>query len=148
MDLDKDEPDFYTMYLDSKAGQNKWGGWGIEGRNKFKEFRDEISDARGSKVSERAEQWALKALRSENKIDELEAKRANSRCRKRKTDSHVSEDEEEGYVSYAESLGDDVPAKNQQQPSASKWMTHQCHCRLQHSIASVGDPPPPLPYRP
>ena len=24
---------------------------------------------------------------------------------------HVSQDEEEGYVSYAESMGDDVPAK-------------------------------------
>ena len=111
VDLDKDKQAFYTKYSDSKAGQNKWGGWGIEGRKKFKEFRDEISDARGSKKSARAEEWALKALRSEHKIDELEAKRANSRCRKRKTDSHVSEDEEEGYVSYAESLDDDVPAK-------------------------------------
>ena len=63
------------------------------------------------KKSARAEEWALKALRSEHKIDELEAKRANSRCRKRKKDSHVPEDEEEGYVSYAESLDDDVPAK-------------------------------------
>ena len=62
MELDKDHENFYTKYSDSKAGQNKWGGWGIEGRKKFKEFRDEISDARGSKVASRAEQWALKAL--------------------------------------------------------------------------------------
>jgi len=41
----------------------------------------------------------------------LEERRANSRCRKRKTDTSVSEDEEEGYVSYTESLGDDGPAK-------------------------------------
>ena len=77
----------------------------------FKELLQEISATRRSSEARKAETWALKALRLANSIEQLEERRANSRCRKRKTDTAVSEDEEEGYVSYTESLGDDGPAK-------------------------------------
>ena len=111
VDPDKNHPHFYTKYSDSKAGQNRWGGWGNAGRKMFKELLQEISATRRSSEARKAEAWALKALRLANSIEQLEERRANSRCRKRKTDTAVSEDEEEGYVSYTESLGDDGPAK-------------------------------------
>ena len=62
VDPDKNHPHFYTKYSDSKAGQNRWGGWDNAGRKVFKKLLQEISASRCTSAAQKAEDWALKAL--------------------------------------------------------------------------------------
>jgi hypothetical protein len=77
--------------------------------------------ARRSSRAKDVEEWALKKLREHNRIPEKEAKRKASMGRKRKRQEPAEEEEDEGYVSFAESdvdqtvAGSDVEEEDEEQ---------------------------------
>ena len=110
-----------TQYSDSRAGQNRWGGWISEGRKRYASLVLKFRAARRSSRAKDVEEWALNKLREHNRIPEKEAKRKASKGRKRKRAEPAEEEEDEGYVSFAESdvdvtvAGSDVEEEDEEQ---------------------------------
>ena len=84
-----------TAFIDSDAGQAKWGGWNAAGRNYFKELCAKIKEARERDHVKEMEEACLHRLRVFHKIEERDEKRAARSKRKRRVE--VEEEPEDEF---------------------------------------------------
>ena len=93
-EADRKDIRFNTPFIDSDAGQAKWGGWNHAGRSYFKELCVKIKEARQRDHVPEMEKACLRRLRVLHKIEERDQKRAARSKRKRRVEvEEESEDE-------------------------------------------------------
>ena len=93
-EADRKDPRFNTPFIDSDAGQAKYGGWNQAGKSYFKELCKKIKEARERDHVQEMEKACLQRVRINNKIEERDQKRAARSKRKRRVEvEEESEDE-------------------------------------------------------
>lgn len=73
--VDRESDEFQCPYTEAKGGQQKWGGWTKEGRDKYKEVEQEVKDAREQDHVDAVEEACLKRLRAKHGYDEAKKKK-------------------------------------------------------------------------
>jgi hypothetical protein len=86
-DIENDVP-----FIDKNAGQQEWGGWGLFGRDRYKELKAKLDDARARDHVKKLEEDTLKALRIEHNIDVEDGRK--SKGKKRKMQEEEEDDDE------------------------------------------------------
>lgn len=93
-DPDRKNAEMKTAFIDTDAGQARWGGWNKSGRDFIKAKAKEIAEARQQPHVAEVEELALKRIREEQKIEERDQKRlARKRRRTIIEEEEESEDE-------------------------------------------------------
>jgi hypothetical protein len=98
------EKDLETPFTDPKSGQAKFGGWKDEGLEEFKELCTAIEKNRMKEkvYLKNVETAALKRIRTQEKVDELDAKRSEKKKKgnKKRTYNEDENDEESDYEQW------------------------------------------------
>ena len=81
--VDRKNKDFKVDYIESKKGQQKWGGWNDKGRKYHSDIALEINNARAQDHVKEMEQACLACLRVKHGIEERDAKKKSGKKRKR-----------------------------------------------------------------
>ncbi len=89
---DRSHEDYKSPYTEVAKGQQKYGGWNLAGKKKFKELCILISEARKEEWVPTVEEACLQRLRTKHKVEERDRKRA---IRGRKRRGVVQEEESE-----------------------------------------------------
>ena len=80
--VDRNAKGFEVKFIESKKGQQKWGGWNDEGRKYNATIAAEINQARAQDHVKEMEKACLARLRKEHGIGEKEAKKKKGKKRK------------------------------------------------------------------
>ena len=80
--VDRKNTDFKVDYIESKKGQQKWGGWNDKGRKYHSDIALEINNARAQDHVKEMEQACLARLRVKHGIEERDAKKKSGKKRK------------------------------------------------------------------
>ena len=80
--VDRKNNKFKVDFIESKKGQQKWGGWNEEGRKYHADIAVEINQARAQEHVKEMEKACLQRLRAEHGIENCDAKK-KSKKRKR-----------------------------------------------------------------
>ena len=76
--VEKKHPEYQSAYSNAQSGQQKWGGWDLESRQRFKEILDHISIARRKPETEALETGILKEIRVEAGLESGDNKKQKS----------------------------------------------------------------------
>ena len=91
-EVDRKEDRYNSIYVDSDAGQNKYGGWNKAGCTKFRSLCKVIQEARGQVHVADMENACLERLRLKHNLDEAGNKRKKGKKRRR-VEEEESDDE-------------------------------------------------------
>ena len=84
-----------TAFIDSDAGQARWGGWNKTGREYFKEVAGKIQSGRAEDHVQEMEKACLARLRDKYEIEERDKKRGSKAGKKRKIEEEEEEEDDE-----------------------------------------------------
>lgn len=96
-DPKRTDPRFKTDYIDSDAGQARWGGWNKKGRKAVKDLYTLIKDAREQDHVAQIEQKALQDVRILHDVEERDRKRAEKKGKKRKAPDEDEDEEDDEF---------------------------------------------------
>ena len=87
---DAESDDYLGQYTSSRSGQSSYGGWSVEGKNRFNELTEKIEEGRAKDESPHLESECLGLVREANKMPKEVpdgAAAASKKKRKRKRDA-------------------------------------------------------------
>jgi chemotaxis protein histidine kinase CheA len=93
---DAKDPNYVCEYTRSDAGQQEWGGWTPEAREKFREYRGKNAEGRQKETTAAHEQAVLTQLRIDNKLEGPNAVKKTKK-RKRAQLEEVDSDDEDPF---------------------------------------------------
>ena len=86
----KESDDYLGQYTSSRSGQSSYGGWSVEGKNRFNELTEKIEEGRAKDESPHLESECLGLVRVANKMAKEVpdgAAASSKKKRKRKRDA-------------------------------------------------------------